>query len=93
MRLRTRQATTSLGPEFIHPNPVWPTPDTAFIYSSGMPRLYLTDKVLLLRYYRMIKGYSHLMAEYVASTLSWAVVLHCGSGMMFFGYPHTLNTK
>ena len=76
---------------------------TAFTYSSGMPGLYLVifvfiflsywvDKVLLLRYYRITKGYSHHMAEYVAATLPWAVVIHCAAGIMFFGYPHILNT-
>lgn len=59
----------------------------AFIFLS-----YWVDKILLLRYYRITKGYSHHMAEYVAATLPWAVVIHCAAGIMFFGCPTILNT-
>jgi len=94
------------GPEFILQTRYGQLLSIVFVamtYSSGLPVIYLIvfawmfltywiDKILLLRYYRITEGFTKHLAQYVAATLPFSVIIHCLFGLMFFSFPEILIT-
>jgi len=73
-------------------------------YSSGMPGLYLVtsislfvtywiDKVLLLRYFRLTKGYTKNLNMTAAKLLPYAGIIHFFYGFIIFSYPNILSSE
>ncbi len=58
-----------------------------FTYSSGMPALYWTDKILMTRYFRNENKFTADLSINVVNMLPWAMIVQIQFCYLMFAEP------